>query len=181
MTAQELVKKYHITLYNKDTQLKIPGKDAESVKRDGALEELKRRKAELIDFLKSERERKEAEAHQRVIEHDKKVAAIPGYIELRNAVYAVERWHTAFDRAMDRGDGIIPAHPDVKPDELRKEYPIAAAYEKALNYSYSSNYARAAAGREAEQKILNDPSCWETAIAEMERQWSEYVDEHIWD
>lgn len=182
MTAKELVEKYHIQLAVDGIHIGIfERKYTKLAEQDKIMPELKERKPELLAYLKEERERELREIEEQLAEHKRKLAEIPGYNALCAAVDAEEEYHEAFNRAMERGDGFVPSRPSVRSADLRKEYPIAAAYELALSYSRAAHHAKAAAGHEAEQKILNDPSCWESAIVEMERQWSEYVDEHIWD
>ena len=182
MTAKELVEKYHIQLAGDGIHIGIfERKYMKLAEQDKIISELKERKPELLAYLKEEQERKLREIEEQLAEHKRKLAEIPGYSALCAAVDAEEEYHEAFNRAMERGDGFFPSRPSVRSADLRKEYPIAAAYELALSYSRAAHHAKAAAGHKAEQRILKDPSCWQSAIADMEAEWTKYCEDHIWD
>lgn len=110
-------------------------------------------------------------------------AACPGINELRAAYDDVERYHREFNRMMEDGDndGVRPPRAirgDV--DALRAQYPIAAAYLKAESWSFADHYAKSGAGRRAMERIISGEP-YDVVLADMEREWSEHCNAHIWD
>lgn len=134
--------------------------------------EMQEIKAALMDEKAEERETAERRRNFR--------AAIPGIKELEAAKAEQAIYREAFSRAVDSGDGIYPAKPKSDPAELSTRYPMAAAMLRAESYSRATNYHKAGAGRKAVERIL-DGEDWEKAISDMEAEWNEEVNKHMWD
>lgn len=107
-------------------------------------------------------------------------AAIPGLKELEAAKAEQAAYREAFSRAVHSGSGIYPAKPQIDPVELSTQYPMAAAMLRAESYSRAANYRKASAGSKAVERIL-DGEDWEKAISDMEAEWNEEVNKHMWD
>lgn len=107
-------------------------------------------------------------------------AAIPGLKELEAAKAEQAAYREAFARAVDSGSGIYPAKPKSDPAELSARYPMAAAMLRAESYSRAANYRKASAGRKAVERIL-DGEDWEKVIGDMEADWNEEANKHMWD
>lgn len=83
---------------------------------------------------------------------------VPGLIILQSAVDQWNYYFEVFNRAMEDeyNDGVsMPIKPTSDIDQLKKEYPRAAAYVKADNYLMASNFLKSSAGATA-MKILGD-------------------------
>lgn len=177
MTATEMIKKYRISLaYGKGREGMIRIADARRIKADKMLEEVHAHKPEIMAILTAEKEAKE----KAIAERTAKINAIEGLNEIKAAIAEHELYHDAFNAAMERGDGQLPARPESNIGEMKAKYPRAAAYLKAENYEYSENYAQASAGRKARERIINGED-YEQVLADMEKEWSDYCNEHVWD
>jgi len=98
---------------------------------------------------------------------------IEGYSELQAAYADFERYHSDLTSMMDdeANDGSVPPEPiKVRPEEVEKQYPRAAAYAEADRYSCSDNYDKANAGEKAKKRIISGEN-YETVIAEMKAEW----------
>ena len=103
-------------------------------------------------------------------------AQIEGLAELEAASEAVLRHREAFVRAWEQGDGVLPAAPQVTPEDveaLEKRYPRAAAYRKALSGSLAAHDVKAAAYSKALDRIINGED-YEKALADAEAEWLAY-------
>lgn len=174
MTANEMIQRYNLYLSEDGTQ--IGTHYMSTVKRDGMLEALKAAKPEIIAILKSEKEAAEKAANERRA----KIAAIEGLKELESAHEAAEEYHNKSSKAMDSEDERFPPKPNINIAELAAKYPRANAYLTAESWSMAANYAKSAAGKKALERII-DGEDYETAIAEMNREWDEYCKAHMWD
>lgn len=83
------------------------------------------------------------------------------------------------------GLGVRPA-PKYNFKEMRKEYPQAFAYIRAMNMESKPNKGLEEAGKKAMDQILNGN--WEESITNMDRaveaenkRKAEYLDNHMWD
>ena len=123
---------------------------------------------------------KRAEAARIGKEREARRAAIPSVKLIEKAREEWDKWHDDTVRAIDNGDGIRPAEPKVNIEELKEQYPRAAALLKAESYSRSTNYAKASAGSKARERII-DGEDYEKAIADMEQEWTDYCHKHMWD
>ena len=173
MTAAEMIKKYDIRLA---TEGRIGIYNANRAKKDKMLDTIFAAKPEIIAVLTAEKEAAEKAAAERKA----KIDAIEGLNELKAAIDEHERYYYDFNAAMERGDGRLPARPTSSVRETAEKYPRAAAYLKAESYEYSANYAKSGAGKKARERIINGED-YEQVLADMEKEWSEYCNEHVWD
>ena len=136
-------------------------------------------RAEIMALIKTETEAKERAAAER----EAKIAAIDGLTEIKKAIYDHEKYHRDFERMMDDefNDGLRPPKkPESDINELMSKYPRAAAYIKAEDYSYSPHYAKSAIGIKALEQIINGEN-YDKVLADMEKEWSDYCESHMWD
>lgn len=138
-------------------------------------EEAQEIKAHLI----AERDAKAAAAAAR----EAKIDAIEGLKEIKSAIYDRQRYRCEFNAMMDDefNDGTrAPKLPTADVDALLAKYPRAAAYIKAESYSYAAHDVKSMSGAKALEKIINGED-YAAALADMEAEWSAYVNEHMWD
>lgn len=133
---------------------------------------------------KAERDAEEAKKREEAArigrEREVRRSAIPGVKLIEKAREEWDKWHDETLRAIDNGDGIRPAEPKVNIEELKQQYPRAAALLKAESYSRSTNYAKASAGSKARERII-DGEGYAQVIAEMEQEWTDHCHKHMWD
>lgn len=147
----------------------------EEIKKGLWKEELLEIKAHLI----AEQEAQRAAAAAR----EAKIAAIEGLKEIKTAIYDRQRYRREFNAMMDDefNDGArAPKLPTADVDALLAKYPRAAAYIKAESYSYAAHDVKSMSGAKAIEKIINGED-YAAALADMEAEWSAYVNEHMWD
>jgi hypothetical protein len=126
--------------------------------------------------------REEYEGRQRVEEErQKKIKAIEGLDELENAIGEWRSYDYEFSRRFDNESlsSISPRRPKSDINEIKKQYPRAAAYLKARAFSDAHNYAKAAAGKKALERIINGED-YNKVIQEMEEEWSKAASEAVW-
>lgn len=175
MTTAELVKKYGICI----SRGGLMARWGEEVARDNMQDELMARKQEVMDYLNNLAAEKERAAAER----ERKLNGIEGLQELRNAISTAEGYAEAFSVAMqneDQDGAFMPQKPKNNVAALRERYPRAAAYIKAESWSFASNDAKSSAGRKAKESILNGDD-YTQALEQMEKEWTDYCNDHIWD
>ena len=135
------------------------------------------RKEEVLEFLKTQKARKEEERKAKDPEN-----VIAGLRVLKEAIAKLENYYYLREKRFEdeRLSSLPIAKPNVDLDALKARYPRAAAYLKANAWSCASHYAKAAAGRRACERILAGED-YEVVLAEMEEEWSDYVNEHMWE
>lgn len=180
MTIEQFVREYNITLAAEDKMAirNVRPQNAEAVKAYAT-----EHKPEIIDYLKAEQEKKEAEKAAeaaKLEERRKKIAGIRGLKELEAAAEAWEDYRDAFARMMERGDARAPKAPEMNIPELKAKYPRAAAYLTAEHYAQSDNAAKRSAGRKALEKIINGED-YKKAVEDMDKEWADYCAAHMWD
>lgn len=166
-------------LENSGARFSVIGDKMAVSPRDKAVKLLKAHPAEMQEIkaaliAEKTEERETAEYRQNLRD------AIPGLKELEAANEEQAAYREAFSRAMDSGDGIYPAKPKSDPAELSAQYPMAAAMLRAESYSRAINSRKASAGRKAVERILNGEDR-EKVIADMEADWNEEANKHMWD
>lgn len=184
MTAQELIKKYDICL-----QIKyVPGVGAvptgklrvglgSDAKANGDFDMIVSCKPEIMRILTEEREAERKSCQER----QDKIIAIPGIIEIKDAMDDLRRWHEEFEKSFDDVGGLgVRPMPEYDFSALNDKYPRAAAYFKAKNYADADNYAKSSAGEKALERIINGED-YEEAIKAMESEWGAYCEIHMWD
>lgn len=136
-------------------------------------------RAEMLE-IKAYLQAQEAEKNRRAAERQKKIDAIPGIKEIRDAQDKIDDYHRRLDEAMEAGKGWVSAKPAVSVNALQAKYPRAADYLMAEAWSYAANDRKAALGREAMEAII-DGGDHEAIIADMDRRWGEYCNSRLWD
>lgn len=175
MTAKDLVERYGICRVGE----MLKSSCGDLIKKDGVMDELKARKAEIMAYLLEE----ETKAKRAREEREAKLKAIEGLEELKHALYDEQRYRHEFNAMMDdeSNDGAFPPKPvKVKYKDIAPKYPRAVAYLKAENYSFSENMGKRMAGKKALERILNGED-HELALADMEKEWSAYCEARMWD
>lgn len=64
---------------------------------------------------------------------------------------------------------------------MRAKYPRADAYLKAEAEANKHNYQLSAIGKRALEKIINDPTGYEQAIKQMNKEIEKFTQEHLFD
>lgn len=178
MTAQQLINICHIRLVGDDQlEARLP-KGLSKTEKTKLIADLKATKPEVIAILKAETEAKE-NAYQ---DREKAIAGIEGLTELKKAINAERAYHKEFNRRMeDEGLSSFPPNlPKVKSSDIAAQYPRAAAYIKAEAWTMASNSAKYSAGKKALERIINGED-YTQVITDMDTEWSNYCNEHIWD
>lgn len=176
MTAEQLVHKFSIFQQgDKIGTRNIPRDDKTKADLLGAM---RSKKPEILQYLHDVKEQ-EANAMR---ERQAKIDAIPGIAELRAAIEDVNSWHREYSENIHSGaSGVgLRAKPQYDLDAMREKYPRAAAYLKACEMANAANYAKAAAGEKARERIINGEDC-EQVLSDAEKEWDTYVKERAWD
>ena len=180
MTAEELIKRYGIII-PAGNEKKIRTTEPDLEEREGAVEVIQTRAKEIYQILIDRKAAEEKAAK----EHREKVNAIPGFRKIM-AAYAdmakyEDEWEDSFNDV--GGLGVRPA-PKYNFKEMRKEYPQAFAYIRAMNMEEKSGLETVA--REAMEQILNGN--WERAVEDMnkaeeteKKREAEWLNKHMWD
>ena len=177
MTARELISKYNITISpTDDSKIRF----AVNPKDKAAIEEIKAKKAEIIETIKADQKARDDERKRRAAN----VESIPGLEELKKAIADWNEWHRALNASFDgeeavggMGVGPKPKHPDT----IKEQYPQAAAYVEAQKVARKYNNDISAIGKRAIERFEDNPSDWEAIIADMNKEVAEFTAEHAWD
>jgi phage gp29-like protein len=102
---------------------------------------------------------------------------VPGIEELRAERAAADRADYAFKKAMERGDGHLPARHIPKIKEA--DFPAAKAYLHAEGYSQASHPAKVSAGKTAMQRLANGED-YNQVLKDMEDAWSKEAERSVW-
>jgi len=167
MTAKDLIKKYNIQ-YHTDTTLQVGRKPSAT-----DLQAIKDNKPEILAILIAEKKAKDDAREAR----EKAIAGIDGLDALRKAIDAEYAYSREVNRRFEDESlsSFMPGKP-ASSDDLKKQYPRAAAYIKAENWTMSGNVDKYSAGQKALERIINDEN-HVTVIAEMEAEWSQAAHE----
>ena len=138
-------------------------------------------RASKLDIIK-EIEQEAAERKIVAEAREAKINAIEGLKEIKAAIDAEIRYHYEFNRRMGNENlsSFSPALPKANVAELKAKYPRATAYLKAISFVNGSNFEKVAAGKTAIEKIINGED-YIKAISDMETEWKEDCEKHIWD
>ena len=173
MTVEEMVKQFGITKMD-GGKIRIP----KSVGALNALDEIVSKKAEIIAYLDAQAEAKRKAREERTV----KIEAIEGLEEIRAARDDFEAWREEWEKSFEHCGGLgVRKRPEYDFEALYAKYPVAYAYLQAEVKANSNNYEVAAIGRKALEAIIDDPQNYENAIAEMERELSDFADRHAFD
>ena len=178
MTVRDLIDRYNLYITTSPTTGKecVGSAYAERIRRDGAADEIRAKKQEIMDALKADRAEKERQAVDRAA----RVAAIEGLTEIRAAIDDLESWQYEFDKSFDDVGGLgVRPRPQYDIAAMKAKYPRAAAYLRAEEESLKTNTELAAIGRKAlENVIFGD---WQEAMATMDAEIDAFVKRHAWD
>lgn len=143
--------------------------------------EIQPAREEFMAYFKRLEDEEKAKS-EKAKERDRRVASIPGVKEIREAEDALWKWRRDFNRAMERGDGIIPTKKVKESDleDLIKKYPDADFALKVEDERYSDNYEIAAIARRAYDAIGDGLSVAEVKVR-YEKEKDEFVKRHMWD
>lgn len=185
MTVKELVKKYGIRQYSQysDEEGKFVYTDQIILngilaKEDNMVEEIKNRKPEILSYLTEEREREENESEER----QRKIDAIEGLKEIKEAIIDLNVWQKEFEKSFEDVGGLgVREYPGYDFDEMRQKYPIACAYLLAESYANKSNHSLSQIGKNACDKIIDDPGEYEKIINNMRLELEQFRENHLWD
>ena len=177
MTARELINQYKITISpTDDSKLRI----LVNPKDKAAIEEIKAKKAEIIETIKADQKARDDERNRRKAN----VESIPGLAELKKAIADWNEWHRALNASFDgpeavggMGIGPRPKHPDT----IKEQYPQAAAYVEAQKVAHKANRELSAIGKKAVERFEDNPADWEAIIADMNKEIAKFTAEHAWD
>lgn len=127
-------------------------------------------------------EAKEEEKRRAFEEYKAKINAIDGLEEIRNAKSDLESWHNEFERSFsgECGGFGVRQKPNYDFEAMYAKYPRAKAFLQAESYEYASHYVKSGAGKKAKEKIINGED-YVSAISEMEKEWTDYCNEHAFD
>lgn len=178
MTVEYLIRKYNIFVEKKDG--KATGRIGFYNATPEVKKEIMEKKQEILDFFRDEEE-KRAEEAEAARKRKEKIDSIEGLKEIQGAIDDMEEWQYEFDKSFEDVGGLgVRKKPEYDFDEMKRKYPRAAAYIKANEWELSPNYIKSGIGRRAVDKILEgyDSSA---AISDMEKEWSGYCKDHIWD
>lgn len=174
MTVEELIKRYNVK-DNGDGRIGIYNVKLATAEK--AVEEIKSRKPEILAYYKAKRDAAEKEREERQM----KIDAIEGLTELKKAIADWDKYHYQFNKCMESEcPSGFPQKPNVDIAELKLKYPKASAYLKAENWSFASHYKKSSLGEKALERIINGEN-YEEVINNMEKSWSDYCEEHMWD
>lgn len=171
----ELISKFGLKLGHKNGK---PGIRITEKVNQKQVDQIKALKDEIIGELQEREAAHRAAAEER----EAKINAIEGLKELQKAISAEEDYHREFNRRMENEalSSFLPARPAVSSKDIRAKYPRAAAYIKAENWKWASNYAKSGAGEKALERIINGED-HEQVMADMESEWSAHCQERMWD
>lgn len=143
------------------------------------LEAIRAAKQEIIAYVE------EREAAKRSVreERERRINEIEGLKEIQEAREALERWQWKFDRSFEGeyacgGMGCGP-RPKYDFEAAYQRYPRAAAYLKCEREANSNHWELSAIGQRALEEVIYGD--YEKALATLDREISEFVQEHIWD
>lgn len=182
MTVKEMIERYDIVPEEK-WKIGFTGslicRNSKVVKEDDAVNMIRERKSEILDFFKKEREEQE----RREKEKQSRIDAIEGLKEIQSAIAEMEDWKRKFNKSFDGeyavgglGVGKYPNH-DIK--GMLEKYPHAAAYLKAEEYSLKTNYELSRIGEKAMAEVIWGD--YRKAVEDMNADLKAFTEKHMWD
>ena len=179
MTARELIDQYKITISpTDDSKIRF----AVNPKDNAAIEEIKAKKAEIIETIKADQKARDDERKRRAAN----VESIPGLAELKKAIDEWNDYHEALNASFDGeeavgGMGVGPKPMDPHDLMTKDEYAQAVVYLEIKKQAMAANYKLGAIGRKALDKIEYNPADWEPIYSDMNKEIAEFTAEHAWD
>lgn len=104
-----------------------------------------------------------------------------GYDEIERVASEWNKYYDRLNEVHDNEflDGTPVTPPAVSMDDIKAQYPEAAAYRLAKSYENSDNSKKYRAGKKAVKQLKENPSNYAEIIAEMKNEWSEAIDGSI--
>lgn len=179
MKAEEMINRYGIILTGNGKGIRVTAPYL--MKRENAEEAVKAHTKEIYQIL-IDRKAAEEKADE---EHKAKVNAIPGFRKVMAAYFDMWKYNDEWEDSFNDvgGLGVRPA-PKYNFKEMRKEYPQAFAYIRAMKMEGKHNLE--AVAREAMEQIVNGN--WEQAVEDMnkaeeseKKKEAEWLNKHMWD
>lgn len=174
METEKMVKQYDIRLAVAAGETKLMV--VNSPKDKGKIEEIRNRKQEIIEFLRT----KEKQEKERYEERIRLISRIEGLSEIENARTALAEWHEAFNASFDDVGGLgVGPKPEYDFTAALKKYPRAAAYLKAKEYAEKTNHELYSIGKKALEEVIYGD--YEKAMTDMESELKDFKERHAWD
>ena len=140
------------------------------------IEAIKAAKPEIMAYWDAEYKAQQEEWKRR----QERFLSIPGVREIMAAQRAWEDYHEEFNRAMDEGNGRVPASPDVSINELVAKFPDGAFAVKVYDETLSHNYEISAYANRAYDALRDGKPVSEVREA-YEKEKAAFVERHMWD
>ena len=176
MEIKEIIKKYGLVLNTFEDDGKFYSTNRMQLEQDNADDMIKSRRDEIYQYLINEK----AERQKKYEDRQQKIEQIEGLKEIQDAISRKDEWNKNFQEAMEKGDGVLPGCPQDDIDNLKKEYPRAAAYLLAERESYRDNAELASIGKKALEDIINGMD-YNIVLKRMVKEQKEFADRHAWD
>lgn len=183
MTIQEIIDRYDIKLEIRYTDGKLVRtgrvyvRDVRLMEKDNAQGMIRNHKEKILAVLNKQFDDEQRAAEER----QKKIDSIEGLRTLQSALNDMEKWHDEFHKSFEDVGGLgVRPKPQYDIEELKRQYPGAAAYLLAESWMYSDHDVKSDAGRKAKEKIINGED-YNAAIQTMKEEWQQYVQEHMMD
>jgi len=176
MTVKELINRYNI-IPEPDGRLRV--RNVRMAKKDNAVPEITRRKAEIMAYFEQEKEEK-AKAKK---ERQEKIEAIEGLAEIKKAIQEKAEWQIRFNQSFE-GEGAVGGmgvgeYPKYDIKGMLQKYPRAAAYLKAEEYEQKQNIELSIIGEKALSEVVFGD--YEKAMRDMEQELKNFREKHLWD
>ena len=173
MNVNELIKKYELQILEQNGKRGVHAckNPTDTDKRDI----ISNMEAILVEL-----DRRESEKNHAYEEREKKINAIEGLQEIRNAIDEIDCYKSEFDRVWESGESVYPSKPKVDVAALKAKYPRAAAYLKAESYSMSSYLPKYSSGTKALERIQKGEN-YPAVIQDMENEVKRETEAHLWD
>ena len=179
MTIEEMVKRYSLVLCSDGERVAV--QNDYMMKKDNALEMIKERKAELLAFLKAEKEQERLAYEERRA----KINAIEGLEEIRNAKADLDLWHSEFSKSFDGDYAVgglgVREKPHYDFEAMYEKYPVAVSFLKAEEYAEKTNARLSAIGQRALDAIIENPTSHEEIIKKMNEELDKFTNDHLFD
>lgn len=160
MTIQQMIDKYGLVEVIVDCKRTLKAKYSASASEIAAVKEAKPEILAHFDNIRVQAQERKA-----------KIAAIEGLTEIASASSEWDRYNTAFQRMMDTGDSVLTVTiPTVTIDQIKAQYPRAAAYLKAVSFTNASHIDKHIAGQKALERIISGEE-YQAVMDDMDAEW----------
>ena len=177
MEIEEMIEKYSISPIGygpNNGKIAVQNPPKSSVDRAALIA----RVPEIKKYFSDKKTAEDAERARR----EANIASIAGLKEITDLQEAMAKWNYEFEKSFDECGGLgVGPRPQGDEKELLKKYPQAAAYLEVRRESEKSNDELATIGKKALDRFEDAPENWESIVADMKKEISEFVDRHIWD